>query len=1281
MPITLDSSLDEDKEIENNTLVAPNLVPQTSLLGSNPTPPQAEQMPTSVPQEDPEVTMDPEATPEEPTVTLDPTVAPEEEEEPYIAEENQAAFNSLFGLDEDTQGAEDSIYAEGFQPEENWQTKMEDEQFLKAVYDGSYMTDGADRNDARFLAHKIPAGILGTADIATFLLPTLIHNTVDFVTETGAAPYELLWNMIDGDMSFEEAVKDASPATGFTPEWFGFSVEELYMQNVAQVKPETALASYAGNAFGALASVVTAASAMRKLGKSTNIIDSDLPQFLKDDIIKMTDNPAYFLAREGMAAITSSLSSEAVMDWYLSDESAKPEYAPVVAILAAFGGGAVGYRGTDKLRPAFNRTAQGLKVVTTASRASWNMGRKFFGKLGDNELLGDTVNTVKKTHVGAVLKGIDRFINKRKPILDEAGKPILDVEGNATFEVDIEVPMDTKLSTDMTKSNSSTGLFADEIFDKLQKSGVQLEDLLSDKSRFSWLEENSPLKFGDDISWINYAKTPHQQKFALMLAEIQGDVHVEKTFARLTKIDGIIKSKMSTATPLEKRALVLAAEENYKVKQEALTELYGGVDSLTNITILDTLNAPESRTVVGAMIKEKFEYFRKNIKQVNDALFDIDPENSVVYTMDMKRGSSAEMNQFFKFEVPDKIAKEVYSSLNVAQSRSILDMYKGADIKVKVGDVLVDITEVASSIAKGETSYAITNIPIKYRQTTYTHLDTVVKDLKSEQRDLKSSNNDPERLKYLTKAVSGMEDFLTEGLKEFPELLKKRTAAKEWYKTAYLPIFGEMSVGGDTLKTAARNTTVGKVAADQVGAMIWGGPESDTNIRRLATLSNESTPGINMFDEMQGLGDILSEDILEQLPGIDTVYATSKDAHMSLMLGVTNHIQQEIAKTIVKASDPRAALSQWKFDNSSKLQFFPEILSEVDNLIKDTSSIFSSPDVQKALKDVRVAELDQTTKIMKQLMDTDDLDASFSKILKSDISSLSLKEWLDTFQPDQIPVIKKQAVSSIFQKAFNSENPEAFLDTGELLKSFQAHKKGLKVLLGKDEFENMQGFMEQVEFSNNVPDTKVITDFDSMHPSSKMLTVIRELPSLFTSLRQREVMGINRTYLALLHAGKIAAKRVASMSDDQVEELTYLMSKLLSDKAFASETFAARSQFTKAHTKMEKEAAALNLNRTWLQAGVTTSAGVSEEEGGLGYDQEWVADVNAIEEALVEGRSRGIDDQQIIDRVTKKLAQKGLPESVVDRVKASSKPSASVIKFLETNPDATEEELEVFING
>ena len=74
---------------------------------------------------------------------------------------------------------------------------MEDEQFLKAVYDGSYMTDGADRNDARFLAHKIPAGILGTADIATFLLPTLIHNTVDFVTETGAAPYELLWNMIE----------------------------------------------------------------------------------------------------------------------------------------------------------------------------------------------------------------------------------------------------------------------------------------------------------------------------------------------------------------------------------------------------------------------------------------------------------------------------------------------------------------------------------------------------------------------------------------------------------------------------------------------------------------------------------------------------------------------------------------------------------------------------------------------------------------------------------------------------------------------------------------------------------------------------------------------------------------------------------------------------------------------------------------------------------------------------------------------------------------------------
>lgn len=180
-------------------------------------------------------------------------------------------------------------------------------------------------------------------------------------------------------------------------------------------------------------------------------------------------------------------------------------------------------------------------------------------------------------------------------------------------------------------------------------------------------------------------------------------------------------------------------------------------------------------------------------------------------------------------------------------------------------------------------------------------------------------------------------------------------------------------------------------------------------------------------------------------------------------------------------------------------------------------------------------------------------------------------------------------------------------------------------------------------------------------------------------------MGINRTYLALLHAGKIASKRVASMSDDQVEELTYLMSKLLSDKEFASKAFEARSQFTKAHTKMEKEAAALNLNRTWLQAGVTTSAGVSEEEGGFGYDQEWAADVNAIEDALIEGRARGIDDQQIIDRVTQNLSKEGLTNpvqgTVVDKVRSSNKTSAEVIDFLENNPDATEEELEAFTNG
>ena len=161
------------------------------------------------------------------------------------------------------------------------------------------------------------------------------------------------------------------------------------------------------------------------------------------------------------------------------------------------------------------------------------------------------------------------------------------------------------------------------------------------------------------------------------------------------------------------------------------------------------------------------------------------------------------------------------------------------------------------------------------------------------------------------------------------------------------------------------------------------------------------------------------------------------------------------------------------------------------------------------------------------------------------------------------------------------------------------HGEGLRKIATKETMDHLETLAQGskiVQRSSGRGSPVELSD-----PARDISWIAKELPVLWTTLRKKEMHGINSGYLAFLHGGRLATNEVLKLNKSDLANVTRVYGEILSDPKALDEMATAIAKWKDARTTTARNSALDNASLTLAGFGmpITALPGLLDEAGDI----------------------------------------------------------------------------------
>jgi hypothetical protein len=337
--------------------------------------------------------------------------------------------------------------------------------------------------------------------------------------------------------------------------------------------------------------------------------------------------------------------------------------------------------------------------------------------------------------------------------------------------------------------------------------------------------------------------------------------------------------------------------------------------------------------------------------------------------------------------------------------------------------------------------------------------------------------------------------------------------------------------------------------------------------------------------ESSSFGKFLKNDV-----NID-VSEMAPDTMATLRKAMESHVLESANKAIRQGRDkPREALANWMLQNEQSLDLLPDLKAKLSK--RRESPTLGNPELDEAMRARVLAEQEISKNRLNSIFGPGAFGRNSLSILEDPQASRQVSLLLDTV--DTTGKLRSTFVNGAIREALVPD-ANGVINPEQVHKFLEKHGKGLKNVATKETMQALEDLQAATKITQR-GDAPVAGVNTSIEGSQSW--VVREVPKIWTSLRQRETFGANRTRLALIHAGSFVTGRALKMDSKTQELMGEIYAAILSDPDIAEEFTEAAISWNKATRATDRAAADARIAQLFAGLGAPiTAIPVATEKG------------------------------------------------------------------------------------
>ena len=871
---------------------------------------------------------------------------------------------------------------------------------------------------------------------------------------------------------------------------------------------------------------------VHKLGDEARALENldNVPAFMKPVYQAILDDPKVVLNGEASAGFFAALTSEAAVQFYINNAD-KPEYAPLVALIGAAAGGTI--RTPSSIARKGGRQVKSYwNVMAFISKKPLAWIRKMNGTLKDTDADYKAFVT-NNLYASAAEKAL---MGKHDP--EKVAEETIDLIAAAEKD-----PKLRALVIDIADTLDSQGreAFSDSYTEALR------------------IQEEFP---GLELTTANVSPSATARGMQKDLTALDENEAVRVYANNVDVLSEKLREDFALATPEEKKVLREIANKIQVDNTKALLQASLALESTVASLGMYTRNGDKLRA---AEARESLNKLKDMHKVLNNKMYDVDPEDAIsIETTDFLRTiENAEFtgpNNVLLTEgkIPLEFGKAVGATLKrkLAKDSTLQFALPKAKKVLKEGEVAepaLTNEEVITRLGNGDLD-VLQEIKPEFRNMYYTEANQMIKSFKGHAERTKDheSSGDGYASSKFSEAVRMADDDLLKAMEKggFSEKANQRKMANTYYKEVMV------------MNWDPKGTATGQLL--RKGSSVHFAIKNDEALDRLFENTSDLEATLDMLTQSTALIENPSstqfgEYLLEKNVDLKDLHPKERE---TILQSIGEHILYKMDRVMItNYDDPVSALRQFRIDNKHSLDYFPEQLAILE--AKITSPDLHSPELLKAIERQALAVSQDKSKQLAALLGTGPMGSNTLTVLGDDVATVLLKEHLDVVDVDgalKATFIKESIRDSIKVDEYGVIDPGAihdFLDSyGESLKNFDPAVTKL--------LEDYKSASLIVTRSKDLASPYGIeTD------PRDISWLAKEIPKIWTSIRTRETLNVNRTNLSLIHAGSFFSNKVLKVDNKSKAQMEEVYSAILSDPKEANRFYLASRKWDKAATVKE----------------------------------------------------------------------------------------------------------------
>ena len=1185
-----------------------------------------------VEEEEPEVTQDPSEPSgllSEPQGLIEPSVLPEtngsilpvQEEETSESPDRQLMLSDMFGeTTEEEDTFEDTEPTDPTKtPEENalqsmfGQTDAEKQQDWEEDAERRVVQEYSLAGDGVHVLRKALQGVSNVPDMGLHILSMMNSVEIKENPDYPAVPSDSPLLQAIMDISNINPAQDVlSPMVDALAEWSqfalkeGLSVSHLTDMLVPTTTPESEAGKWVGVAAEGAAESLTVGLKMATHAKKLKNLDS-IPKFIKPMYEALRKDPKLILKQEVWSGAFAALTGTGAAEWYLENYD-NPDLAPLVGFIAGAAGGSI----KDPLvvpKVIGGTTKSTGLVIGKVTRSGARKVRELIGASVDKS---DAMDEFFNNHTyGKILKSSVDFV---------AGKETKSAAFSMLEEAE-NSPVLKQMIMEITDTINITDSFADQL-KVARKAQGSIDDLVLTTANVS--EDAVDRGLTKDYGEIDPKASlkAHKQNVAAVKK------FYEKTFAEGSPEDIIEVQR--------------AAERSYAQTVEDSHVTVRAVERvLDDIILAEGGGTPSSQ---GKLARAKLEDLKAMYGQLKNQLYDIDPMNQIK----VKMGAFKDLlgsPEFDNLDPTNVTGNKVRTVMGAALAKTLNTRLKSGDIQLGQLNLDPDIAKsILKRVASGDKE-AMRLVPKKLRELYYQDADQMLRDLNTSAADLKelTAGGGSAHRTMSGIAKRAEQDFVDGmGAVGASSAVEQRRAAQDFYG---LYLGGYFDPKGTATAKLLKNKShqVAAVANEDALQSIF---KSADEMEKFMELTDVTKVGsVLQNPEASAFGKWLKNDV-----NMD-VSTASPEVMDTLRKTMESHVIASAQEAMKRGRDnPREALKNWMDANNTSLDHLPEL----KRILEESKG---SPTLGHEALGIAMAErADAKRAVARERLQGIFGQGSFGKnalnILADPQASFQVNALLDTM--DDTGKLRATFVNGAIRDVLKPDS-RGVINAEQVHNLLEKHGAGLRSVASKETMDALEDLAEATKIIRR-GDVSLAGVNHSVEGSQSW--IVKEIPKMWTTLRTRETLGVNRTRLGLIHAGSYISGRALKLDNKAQEMIGEIYAAILSDPDVAAEFTEAALDWKKATTAVDRAAADERIGALFAGLGMPITAIPT----GFAVGSEVVEDIDiATEEAKAELEAEGaVFDKE--DRGVSGAVEEVLQEGIRDLSEPSAPAEPKIFK-------------------